>query len=79
MNGHEGRRAVLAREETSETRVMDPLLQPEEVAEFYAVPELTLTRWRAKGTGPRYFRVGRHVRYRREDVEAWLEEQAAVR
>ncbi len=26
------------------------------------------------GTAPR-FRVGRHVRYRRADVEAWLERQ----
>ncbi|ARR78994.1 hypothetical protein MOTT12_03330 [Mycobacterium intracellulare subsp. yongonense] len=28
--------------------------------------------------GPRSFRVGRHVKYRREDVEAWLENQMAT-
>lgn len=55
-----------------------PLLTPQEVADFLAVPVLTLQTWRGRGTGPRSYRVGRHVRYRREDVESWLEEQAAV-
>jgi excisionase family DNA binding protein len=39
----------------------------------------TLYRWRHKGDGPVGYRVGRHVRYRREAVEAWLEQQADKR
>jgi len=31
--------------------------------------------WRYKGEGPRGYRVGRFVRYRRSAVEAWLEKQ----
>lgn len=54
----------------------EPLMTPQEVADFLALPVLTLQTWRAKRTGPRAYRVGRHVRYRREDVQAWLERQA---
>jgi len=40
-------------------------------------PRSTLDRWQYKGDGPVGYRVGRHVRrYRREAVEAWLEQQA---
>jgi hypothetical protein len=27
---------------------------------------------RLKGTGPRYYKLGRLVRYRREDLDAWI-------
>ncbi|HMI34345.1 MAG TPA: helix-turn-helix domain-containing protein, partial [Propionibacteriaceae bacterium] len=40
------------------------------------VPIDTLYGWRHRGEGPRGYRVGRHVRYRRSSVEAWLEDQA---
>ena len=43
------------------------------------VPVHTLYRWRHNGDGPAGYRVGRHVRYRREAVEAWLEQQADKR
>jgi hypothetical protein len=33
----------------------------------------TLERWRQTGDGPRFVRVGRAVRYRRSDLDAWLE------
>jgi excisionase family DNA binding protein len=47
-----------------------------DVAEFLAVPVQTLYEWRTKGYGPKGIRVGRYVRYRREDVFAWVESQA---
>jgi hypothetical protein len=34
-------------------------------------PVETLKRWRRTGDGPRFLRVGRHIRYRLTDVEAW--------
>jgi excisionase family DNA binding protein len=40
------------------------------------VPIDTLYGWRHRGEGPRGYRIGRHVRYRRSSVEAWLEDQA---
>lgn len=48
----------------------------EETAAHLQVPLRTLYAWRTRGIGPRGIRVGRYVRYRREDVEAWLDEQA---
>jgi excisionase family DNA binding protein len=52
----------------------EPLLSPDEVAVFLGIPVKTLYQWRYKGVGPRGLRIGRHVRYRSADVEAWLRE-----
>lgn len=47
------------------------------VAEFLGVTVQALRRWRFEGRGPGFFRLeGRLVRYRQEDVEAWLAAQA---
>jgi excisionase family DNA binding protein len=48
------------------------LMSPEELAAFLDVPLRTVYNWRYEGIGPRGLKVGRHVRYRREDVDAWL-------
>lgn len=53
-----------------------PLAQTPEVAAYVGVPVQTMYVWRTKGVGPRAIRVGKHLRYRWSDVEAWLEEQA---
>ncbi|MFF4013947.1 helix-turn-helix transcriptional regulator [Streptomyces sp. NPDC001843] len=47
-------------------------LTPADVAELLAVPVETLYQWRRKRTGPRGFRVGRHLRYDPNDVRAWV-------
>ena len=50
-------------------------LTPGELAERLRIPVGTLKRWRTTGTGPRFLRVGRHVRYRETDVETWEQDQ----
>jgi len=57
--------------------VPDNLLSPAALAEYLDVPIATVYRWRSRGDGPPGIRVGRHVRYRRRDVEAWLDSKAA--
>jgi excisionase family DNA binding protein len=57
----------------------DKLMSPTDVSEMLGIPVHTLYRWRYKGDGPTGYRVGRHVRYRREAVEAWLEQQVDQR
>ena len=47
----------------------------DELAEWLQVPRATLHQWRYKRKGPMAYRLGRSLRFRREDVEAWLEEQ----
>ena len=54
----------------------DELMTIKEVATLVRVPEATLRYWRHLGTGPRGFRIGRSVRYWRNDVVHWLEEQS---
>jgi excisionase family DNA binding protein len=53
------------------------LLSTDEVARLLVVPVTTLYTWRYKGTGPKAYRVGKHLRYRLADVLAWLENDAA--
>jgi excisionase family DNA binding protein len=59
----------------SETRdpEMERLLRPDEVAAILGVPLRTIYRWRSHHEGPRGYRIGRHVRYRVDDVEQWLD------
>lgn len=57
---------------------MDPLDTPGEVAEYVKVDEQTLANWRWLGTGPRFIKVnGGRIRYRRSDVETWLDQHAS--
>lgn len=49
------------------------LLTIEELSEYLQVTVKTLYDWRHRGLGPRGPRVGRYVRYRQADIDAWLE------
>lgn len=51
----------------------EQLLTTEQLAAYLVVPRQTLYDWRVRGEGPRGLRVGKHLRYRRADVEAWLD------
>lgn len=55
---------------------MQRLLSRKELSELLGIPEPSIATWASEGKGPRYSRVGRHVRYRVADVERWLDEQA---
>ena len=57
---------------------MSQLMTVHEVADYLKVPATTLYRWRHHRTGPAVARVGRHLRYRREDVDRWVDEQRDV-
>jgi excisionase family DNA binding protein len=45
----------------------------EDLARELGVPVRTIYAWRSKGRGPRGATFGRHVRFRRTDVDAWVE------
>jgi predicted DNA-binding transcriptional regulator AlpA len=60
------------------TTAEDPVLSPVEVSEMLGgIPLGTLKRWRTERTGPVAIHMGRHVRYRRSAVEAWLQQKDA--
>jgi len=48
------------------------LLTPKEAGEYLKVSTQTLAGWRSKGTGPRFLRTGRHVKYSQEDLDKYL-------
>jgi predicted DNA-binding transcriptional regulator AlpA len=52
---------------------MPDLLFGEEVAEITRIPLATLRFYRHAGKGPKSFRLGNRVVYKRTDVEAWIE------
>ena len=53
----------------------DQLLTITETAELFRAPIATLRWWRHTGQGPRSFKIGRRVTYRRSDLESWIEAQ----
>lgn len=52
------------------------LIGPEELAEYLGIPLPSVYTMNSRGTGPRRIRVGKHVRYRKADVDRWLDERS---
>lgn len=52
---------------------MTNLLNPARAAHLLGVTVRTLDNWRARGIGPAYYRLEGQIRYRTDDIEAWLE------
>ena len=48
------------------------LMTEGETAEYLSISIAALRKWRMQGRGPVFIKLGNLVRYRREDVEAWL-------
>lgn len=58
------------------TRADDTLLSPKRVAALLGVSPRALEAWRLRGEGPSFIRISsRCIRYRRSDVEAWLDQR----
>ena len=47
-------------------------LNNEEAARYLGLKAATLNKWRVYGEGPPFIKVGRLVRYRRADLDAYL-------
>jgi len=52
---------------------VDELLNERRVANLICQSVRTVQKWRVIGYGPEYFKIGRSVRYRRGEVEQWIE------
>jgi hypothetical protein len=53
---------------------VDQVLTPVELARRLGVHIQTTQYWRDNGRGPKFFKLGRYVFYRLEDVEKWERE-----
>ncbi|SEE79334.1 DNA binding domain-containing protein, excisionase family [Arthrobacter alpinus] len=58
------------------TATMDEWLTPKEICSLLQIPEQTFYQWRAKGVGPHAYRIGRHLRVTRQDLNAWLAQRS---
>jgi len=54
------------------------LLTPKEVSEALGVATQTLAKWRSDGTGMPYIKLGGAVRYRADEVAAWVDANTVV-
>ena len=52
---------------------IDPLLNEHDVARITGLSVASVRRWRLLRQGPKYLKIGAAVRYRPEDISAWLE------
>lgn len=59
-------------------RERTPLLTIEDVSEFIGLPVSTIysQRYKRVGVGALALRIGRHLRWRPEDIDRWLDEQS---
>jgi excisionase family DNA binding protein len=57
----------------------DPLLTIEEVSDWLGIPRGTLYQWRTRKLGPRAIKVGGALRYRRAEVESYLDQHTDPR
>ena len=57
----------------------DEFLSPSGLADLFGIPVSSVYRWNVEGTGPPRCRLGKHVRYRRRDVERWIESRTSGR
>lgn len=51
----------------------DPLLTVDQVSDWLGVPKGTLYQWRSRSRGPRAIKVGNGIRYRRSEIENYLD------
>lgn len=62
-----------------EVTLMGQLLHPDALAERLQISTKTLSNWRSRRIGPAFVRLqGGVIRYRQEDIDAWLDDQAGT-
>ncbi len=59
-----------------EAQISHELLTTDQAARALACSAIYLAVLRTKGGGPTFLKIGRNVRYRRSDLEAWLNSRA---
>lgn len=63
---------------TTASKAVDGLLNEYDVARITRLSVSTVRRWRLTRTGPRATKIGAAVRYKPEDLKAWLDSQPTI-
>lgn len=53
----------------------DSFLTDHEVAALLNISVATIRRWRRTKEGPKYYKIGSLVRYKRADIDEWVRSQ----
>jgi predicted DNA-binding transcriptional regulator AlpA len=61
-----------------EQKTQQRLLNEREVATSCSISVLTLRKWRSVKRGPKFIKCSTLVRYRPEDIDAWIKEQEST-
>jgi len=56
-----------------DTQKDDPPFDTAQAAEFLKYSKSALEYWRCQGTGPCFYKTAGRVRYRKSDLDAWLD------
>lgn len=59
------------------TPTPEPLWTSQQLADYLGISAAAVRMMRSRGQGPRFIRLGKNVKYRPEDVRAWLAENTA--
>jgi predicted DNA-binding transcriptional regulator AlpA len=62
---------------TTASNTLESLLNEHDVARITGLSVASVRRWRFLRQGPRYLKIGSAVRYRAEDISAWLASRPA--
>jgi excisionase family DNA binding protein len=57
------------------TAADEPLLDVAWLADYLGVPVRTVYSWRLRDLGPPAYVVGRHLKFRKSEVDLWLRER----
>lgn len=52
---------------------MSALLNKKEAAAYLGLSKLTLEKWQREKRGPTYYKIGKLVKYKTEDLDAFIE------
>lgn len=58
---------------TPNSAAQGPLVTETEAAVILCQSKRTLQKWRVTGFGPVYYKIGSSVRYRLDELNAWIE------
>ncbi|WP_417784189.1 helix-turn-helix transcriptional regulator [Terasakiella pusilla] len=48
-----------------------PVWTEKEFAQYYRMSLQTIRSWRVSGKGPKFLKIGRSVRYKKEEIQKW--------
>jgi len=55
--------------------IENSVLSLEQTSQYLGVSQAALRSWKRQGKGPAFFRAGKLLKFRRRDLDAWMEAQ----